>query len=48
MAKDLDIGLAIVRTLVDHLGGNIEVTQSRIGKGTTFKLSIPAEADEPD
>ena len=41
------IGLAIVRTLMDHLGGKIEVS-SRIGKGTTFKLSIPAEAMQPD
>lgn len=37
------IGLAIVRTLVDHLGGTISVT-SRPGKGTAFKLEIPAEA----
>jgi len=36
------IGLAIVRTLVDHLGGQIEVT-SQLGKGTTFKVAIPAE-----
>ena len=35
------IGLAIVRTLVDHLGGHIEVT-SQLGKGTTFKVAIPA------
>jgi signal transduction histidine kinase len=37
------IGLAIVRTLMDHLGGKIDVS-SRLGKGTTFNLSIPAEA----
>jgi signal transduction histidine kinase/ActR/RegA family two-component response regulator len=36
------IGLAIVRTLVDHLGGRIEVT-SQLGKGTTFQVAIPAE-----
>ncbi|MEO7116942.1 MAG: hybrid sensor histidine kinase/response regulator, partial [Caldimonas sp.] len=36
------IGLAIVRTLVDHLGGKVEVT-STIGLGTTFRLEIPAE-----
>ncbi len=36
------IGLAIVRTLVDHLGGTVEVT-STIGQGTTFSLAIPAE-----
>ena len=36
------IGLAIVRTLVDHLGGRIEVT-SQLGKGTTFQVASPAE-----
>ena len=36
------IGLAIVRTLVDHLGGKVEVT-STLGQGTTFTLEIPAE-----
>jgi len=36
------IGLAIVRTLVDRLGGTVAVT-SRSGCGTTFTLAIPAE-----
>lgn len=36
------IGLAIVRTLIDHLGGKIAVT-SLHGRGTTFTLDIPAE-----
>jgi len=36
------IGLAIVRTLVDHLGGKIGVT-SGAAKGTTFEVEIPAE-----
>jgi signal transduction histidine kinase/ActR/RegA family two-component response regulator len=36
------IGLAIVRTLVDHLGGKVEVT-SAMGQGTTFTIEIPAE-----
>jgi signal transduction histidine kinase len=36
------IGLAIVRTLVTHLGGHVTVT-SDVGFGTTFSLSIPAE-----
>ena len=43
------IGLAIVRTLVDHLGGTVAVT-SRLGQGTTFNVVIPVEpaaADEP-
>ena len=34
------IGLAIVRTLVDHLGGTLGVT-STLGKGTTFVVDIP-------
>jgi nitrogen-specific signal transduction histidine kinase/CheY-like chemotaxis protein len=41
------IGLAIVRTLVDHLGGRIAV-QSQLGKGTTFTVEIPAEPIEDD
>lgn len=36
------IGLAIVRTLMTYLGGQVEVV-SRVGVGTTFSLSIPAE-----
>lgn len=36
------IGLAIVRTLLTLLGGEI-VVSSRIGQGTTFTLDIPAE-----
>ena len=39
------IGLAIVRTLVDHLGGTVEVA-SRVGRGTTFTVAIPAEPVE--
>ena len=41
------IGLAIVRTLVDHLGGNLRVA-SEVGKGTTFTVEIPAEFEAPD
>ena len=41
------IGLAIVRTLVDHLGGSLRVA-SEVGKGTTFTVEIPAEFKAPD
>jgi len=41
------IGLAIVRTLVDHLGGTLRVA-SELGKGTTFTVEIPAEFKAPD
>jgi signal transduction histidine kinase/ActR/RegA family two-component response regulator len=41
------IGLAVVRTLVDHLGGTISVN-SREGLGTTFDVRIPAEHIDPD
>ncbi|MEO6327270.1 MAG: hybrid sensor histidine kinase/response regulator, partial [Thermoanaerobaculia bacterium] len=40
------IGLAIVRTLVDHLGGRLRVI-SELGKGTTFTVEIPAEFEAP-
>lgn len=36
------IGLAIVRTLVDHLDGTLGVT-STLGKGTTFVVDIPVQ-----
>ena len=36
------IGLAIVRTLLDHLGGKVSVS-SRMDQGTTFTIDIPAE-----
>ncbi len=41
------IGLAIVRTLVDHLGGTLGVT-STLGRGTTFTVDIPAEFEARD
>ena len=41
------IGLAIVRTLIDHLGGTISVMSSA-GRGTTFTVQIPAEAADDD
>ena len=41
------IGLAIVRTLVGHLGGTLRVS-SALGKGTSFSVEIPAEFEAPD
>ncbi len=44
------IGLAIVRTLMDLLGGRIEVS-SELGRGTTFTIDVPVEpvpGDEDD
>ena len=36
------IGLSVVKTIIDHLGGDISV-ESREGIGTTFVVRIPAE-----
>ena len=41
------IGLAVVRTLVDHLGGTVAVT-SKEGAGTRFEVRIPAELIDPE
>jgi signal transduction histidine kinase/ActR/RegA family two-component response regulator len=41
------IGLAVVRTLVEHLGGLVSV-RSELGVGTTFDLDIPAELIDPE
>jgi len=44
------LGLAVVRTLLEHLGGAVSV-RSEVGVGTTFELEIPAErigSEEPD
>ena len=41
------IGLAIVRTLVGHLGGTVAVT-SQAGRGTSFTVHVPAEPVDPD
>jgi signal transduction histidine kinase len=40
------IGLAVVRTLVDRLGGKISV-DSDVGRGTTFEIEVPAERIDP-
>jgi signal transduction histidine kinase/ActR/RegA family two-component response regulator len=37
------IGLAVVRTLVDLLGGTVSVS-SQVNRGTTFDIYIPAES----
>jgi signal transduction histidine kinase/CheY-like chemotaxis protein len=39
------IGLAIVRTVLDHLRGSIDV-ESEEGKGTTFKVNVPVTVPE--
>ena len=41
------IGLAIVGTLLDHLGGRVSVTSDE-SIGTTFRLEIPAESMAAD
>ncbi len=39
------LGLALVRRLVESLGGQIAV-ESRLGHGTTFRFSLPVAAAE--
>ncbi len=40
------MGLALVRRLVESLGGQIAV-ESRIGHGTTFRFTLPVAVSEP-
>lgn len=41
------IGLAIVRRVVERLGGTIEV-ESRLGEGTTFRFTLPIPPSSPN
>jgi PAS domain S-box-containing protein len=41
------LGLSIVRTAVDRLGGSIRL-QSETGKGSTFYVHLPVDGPEPD
>jgi signal transduction histidine kinase len=44
-AEGYGIGLAVVNTVVEHLGGKVGVV-SREGEGTTFTVSIPVAVPE--
>ena len=37
------LGLSIVRQIIDLHGGNIDV-DSKVGKGTTFKIELPVNS----
>jgi signal transduction histidine kinase len=43
--KGLGLGLAICKTIVEELGGKI-VVSSKVGKGTTFTISIPLKQND--
>lgn len=47
--RGIGIGLAIVKKIVDLMGGAIEA-ESKVGKGTTFRvtLDLPAAADDAE
>jgi len=42
--KGVGLGLAIARSILERHNGNIEV-QSELGRGTTFTLTLPCEAE---
>jgi PAS domain S-box-containing protein len=41
----LGIGLTLVRTLVEMHGGKVTATSAGLGKGSTFRVSLPLAAD---
>jgi len=41
------IGLSLVRSLAESMGGDVQV-QSKLGEGTTFRVSIPAPSPPAD
>jgi len=46
--KGLGLGLAIVRHLVELHGGSVRAESEGVGKGSTFKVSLPVLAGQTD
>lgn len=44
--KGTGLGLAVVKSIVEHYGGRIEIS-SRPGEGTEFRIFFPASKEEP-